>query len=174
MPQASGEEMTQSLPLRAISHSRRGQRRGLDEGCPVRPEGRGKKVVPIEIQNAEVRLPNSPASIVVQASSLQLEFYICSATRGLLCPPCQGNGSSEKAAPRFFAAGGLDFTTEDPLWSPFSRGTKEPNQRSGPGVCTFGVRQRVALDKAGRCLRNGSTTKLIPRSMISYLSRSER
>jgi hypothetical protein len=58
-------------------------------------------------------------------------FYICSAARGLLCPPCQGNGSFEKASPRFFAAGGLDFTTEDPLWSPFSRGTKEPDQRSG-------------------------------------------
>ena len=36
-----------------------------------------------------------------------------------------------RRTPRFFAAGGLDFTTEDPLWSPFSRGTKEPDQRSG-------------------------------------------
>ena len=46
--------------------------------------------------------------------ALEFLFYICSATRGLLYPPLA------KGTPRFFAAGGLDFTTEDPLWSPFS------------------------------------------------------
>ncbi len=40
-----------------------------------------------------------------------------------------------RGTPRFFAAGGLEFTAKDPLWSPFSRGTKMnsqgPDRRSG-------------------------------------------
>ena len=76
---------------------------------------------------------------VVQESCLQRDvetsvsnFYICGASGGSFVPLGKGDAA-------FFAAGGLEFTAEDPLWSPFSRGTKvsrtkalaSPGQRPG-------------------------------------------
>ncbi len=51
-------------------------------------------------------------------------FYICGASRGSFVPLDKGDAA-------LFAAGGLEFTAEGPLWSPFSRGTNVNSQTRG-------------------------------------------
>ena len=70
-------------------------------------------------------LEDFPVAHVPDWKIRRWSFYFCEASRGSFVSLYEGSDA-------FFAAGGLAFTAEDPLGSPFSRGTKVNSQPKGP------------------------------------------
>ena len=103
----------------------------------------------------------------LQARGLHLEFlHLLGHSRAPLSPLPRGT-------PRCFAAGGLDFTTEDPLWSPFSRGTKEPDQGlawAGFPACQFpGLSVRGRLESRPQLADKDTCPRTQPCGMAGQL-----